>query len=651
MTSLGPTGGTARTAAGDDEITVVDEELSVEAVALADFLETAGALTLADRKRLVEQALVLLEQNYVHLPLKRAMHAVEPVQALRLLRHRLELTAEDELTPESDFHREMLTIFTSVRDLHTNYLLPAPFSGAVALMPFDIEPYFADGRRRYAVSHTAPGFQHEHFSVGVDITHWNGTPIDRAVAANAERYAGSNLEARRARGIEFLTRRPLRTGLPPDEHWVTITFLDADGIEHELRQTWRVEGIPRRPEGIDPAAITTAATSLGMDLELDMSQRVKRRLFAPRADALSADLTAEAAPGEQLATTMPEYFRARSVVTAHGTFGHVRIFSFNIGDPDKFVGEFLRLIELLPQSGLIIDVRGNGGGHIHASEGLLQLLTPHAVEPEPTQFINTALNLRLCRRHRDNPVGLDLGGWTQSMEQAVETGATYSRGVPITPGDWANAIGQRYYGPVVLITDALCYSATDIFAAGFQDHGIGPVLGIDGNTGAGGANVWTHDLLSELLKQPPPPDEESPYQPLPGGAGMRVSIRRMLRVGDEAGTPLEDLGVVPDRLHRMTLDDILNGNPDLLDHAGELLAGLPARTLDATLAHSDDGAVLEVVTAALDRLDLLVDGRPFDSLDVTDGSRTVEIDRPIAASVELCGFAEGEMVACRRIAA
>jgi C-terminal processing protease CtpA/Prc len=102
-----------------------------------------------------------------------------------------------------------------------------------------------------------------------------------------------------------------------------------------------------------------------------------------------------------------------------------------------------------------------------------------------------------------------------------------------------------YDGPVVLVTDALCYSATDIFAAGFQDHAIGPILGTDGNTGAGGANVWGHDLLKELFDWPAK-DAKSPYENLPKGAGMRVSIRRTLRVGARSGTPVEDLGVVPD---------------------------------------------------------------------------------------------------------
>src|SRR5512145_1572598 len=88
---------------------------------LTDFLAQAGTLTPDQRQLLVEQAIVLLESFYVHLPLKRAMHAVDPLQRLRLLRKRLADVGSD-----ARFHAEMTSIFTSVRDLHTNYLLPAP---------------------------------------------------------------------------------------------------------------------------------------------------------------------------------------------------------------------------------------------------------------------------------------------------------------------------------------------------------------------------------------------------------------------------------------------------------------------------------------------------------------------------------------------
>jgi len=50
----------------------------------------------------------------------------------------------------------------------------------------------------------------------------------------------------------------------------------------------------------------------------------------------------------------------------------------------------------------------------------------------------------------------------------------------------------------VLIVDAQSYSATDIFAVGFQDHDIGDVLGCAAQTGAGGATVASHDDLLNL---------------------------------------------------------------------------------------------------------------------------------------------------------
>jgi hypothetical protein len=43
-------------------------------------------LSAAERQLVVDQALALIEHLYVHLPLKRAMHAVDPLQRLRLLK-------------------------------------------------------------------------------------------------------------------------------------------------------------------------------------------------------------------------------------------------------------------------------------------------------------------------------------------------------------------------------------------------------------------------------------------------------------------------------------------------------------------------------------------------------------------------------------
>ena len=134
----------------------------------------------------------MLEENYVNLPLKRAMHAVNPVQQLRLLQNALRSLSDDQIPPAAEFHRVMIEIFMSVRDLHTNYILPSPYNNRTAFLPFLIEPFYEGGRRRYLVSHVTDLFNSPPFAKGVEVLSWNGIPIDRAVEINGNRYAGSN---------------------------------------------------------------------------------------------------------------------------------------------------------------------------------------------------------------------------------------------------------------------------------------------------------------------------------------------------------------------------------------------------------------------------------------------------------------------------
>src|SRR3954453_20049620 len=273
-------------------------------VPLHDFLETAGMLTYADRMILVELALLLLEGNYVHLSLKTAMHAVNPVQRLRLLRARLLRQTAETMDPERVFHAELSGIFHSVRDLHTNYLLPAPFAGMIAYLPFQVERCTDGKGEKYLVTRVAQGMSAAPFGVGVEITHWNGMPIGRGVAVNADRFAGSNTAARLARGIDSLTIRSLRLHLPPDEEWVTVSYLDGDGVRRELREPWLVAR--NAPAMTDTRAVTTAAASMGLDLHADEVGRARALLYAPRAveqtfGNLALELSAEPAPpGEEV---------------------------------------------------------------------------------------------------------------------------------------------------------------------------------------------------------------------------------------------------------------------------------------------------------------------------------------------------------------
>jgi hypothetical protein len=635
--------------------TVADTDLGA-AITLQEFLSTTSDLTIEERQLIVDQALILIEQFYVHLPLKRAMHAVDPIQRLKLLRHRLHALRERR------FHDEMISTFMELRDLHTNYLLPVPFAFMTASLPLSIGEFFEDGKLKYLVHRVmADRINDPHFERGVVITHWNGVPMDRAVDLNADRQAGSNSDARHARGLNTMTDRFMGLSAAPEEDWVTLTYVAADGQERETRVEWLVSEPDPSPTAVDPnSAEDPLSRALGIDLQTESIRRARKMLFAPEAMELERRVTAtfeargglqpgEAVPDPAMAdvSTFPDKLQFRTVSTLHGEFGYVRISSFavgsaGLGEVDAFVAEVVRIVGLLPQNGLIVDVRGNGGGTIMAGERLLQIFTPKTIEPERLHFINTPLTLELSR----DP-GLEV--WRESIAQAVETGTPFSDGFPIFPSEPKNCnrLGQQYHGPVVLIINGLCYSTTDIFAAGWQDHEIGPILGTDGNTGAGGANVWTHELLGQLL-----PVETSPIRPLPKRTRMRVAIRRTSRVGERSGDPLEDLGVVPDEIHRITKNDLLNHDEDLIERAASILVGLPVRKLAVEVTPLRDPARARVsaTTENISRLDAYLDGRPRETLDVEDGE--VEFDVSVSGTIshvlELRGFDGDQLVAAKR---
>jgi hypothetical protein len=598
------------------EIAAANETQRPEMARLEDFLksvEKAGRLSKKERLRIVEQALLLLEMSYVHLPLKRAVHAIDPIQQLKLLKFRLSEIKESRLPSEMQFHRRMLSIFGSARDLHTMYLLPEPYRDQIAYLPFLIEQYFGrdrGGRRveKFLVSRVmASGAG---FEPGVEVLYWNGVPIRRAIEINGETQAGSNLEARFARGLDNLTIRPLDSSLPPDEMWVDLTYKNHAGEVSTHRQDWLVY----RAGEIDLpsfAAKDSNKKRAAIDIKKMRINEVKRTLYAPT----------EIRALKSIKNTL--YAEIRSV--GGQDYGYIRLFSFDVSDPEKFVEQFVELItsDEFPQNGLILDVRGNGGGKIRAGERLLQLFTPNRIKPELFEFINTPLNLEICRLA---PKNWNLQRWVDSIAEAVLTGATYSSGFPLNSEKSCNDIGQVYYGPVILVTDALSYSTTDIFAAGFQDNEIGEILGTSENTGAGGANVWWYEDLKNAFGN----SSRSPFRPLPKGADMLIAVRRSIRVGQHAGRPLEELGIAPDHRHFITRRDILQSNEDLIAKAASLLEKKPVYSLsvkpftskgqrgvkiDATSKIPEPGKSGEI-----SRLDIYLDGRPWKSVDALDGS-------------------------------
>ncbi len=614
-------------------------------------INTKSGLSQTQRLRLIEQAKILIGDLYTHLPLKQAMHSINPLQRLRLLKQRAD---EPSILK---FHAELLDIFKELRDLHTNYSLPAPFGNEIAFLGILVEQYFVNKKPKWMVSKVAEHLVSDpKLKPGVEITHWNGMPIEAAVWRNADKEAGSNLSARQARGLETLTLRYMRSSFPPDEDWVTVTYL-SNGNSTETRLNWQVFDSGQdllagtsNPDGLIEDLTVPLRYNVAVDERGEYLRRAKKRLFnrsavkeATRVARYKGKIprsTAKLEKADIIATSRPDDITAKIITTPDGTYGYLRLWTFHMKDQkiNAFVNEVIRLLrDEMPVEGLILDVRGNGGGYIIAAEFLLQLLTPKHIFPEPTQFVANSATLDLV-----NSVS-SMAAWKPSLQQAVLTGALFSSGIPLSDESVVNNFGQIYYGPVTLITDAYCYSACDMFAAGFQDHEIGPVLGVDEATGAGGANVLTHeDLTSDWIG--------GPLKTLPEGARMRVSLRRTLRVGARAGHPLEDLGVVRDESHLMTRNDLLNGNIDLMGKAGKLLKRGKPRRFDVSLSISNQTLSISFTSLNISSVDFFVNDRPaVSSTALTDGTNMIDIPNPTGNSVlRIDGFDQNVLVASRK---
>jgi hypothetical protein len=155
--------------------------------------------------------------------------------------------------------------------------------------------------------------------------------------------------------------------------------------------------------------------------------------------------------------------------------------------------------------------------------------------------------------------------------------------------------------------------------------------------------VWEYPLIAQLLRR---------SEHLPGKASLRFAVRRVTRIGKATGLPLEDLGVIPDKMHEFTRDDVLNRNVDLIAHAGRLLAAMPRQRLTATRV---DAVTVRIESHNIDCVDVFLQGRPFASRKIPRSRRgSASFTLPIASKrgprmVRLEGIRGEQLVAAVRL--
>jgi len=606
-----------------------------------------GSLTAAERLRLIDGIERVLEGVYTHLPLKRARYGFDPVQRLRILRSQIGDLSDDA------FHIELADTITRLRDAHTRYTGPTSLENKVAALPFLVEMIGSVSAPTYVVTRVGHDLDPS-FKPGVELEYWNGVPIDRAVQRHSDQEVGGRPDSQRAWAIQSLTLRSLQYGPPPDEHWVIIGYRTAaagggTGQAKEIKLPWQIvdpseinpllSGGPtgkrakalRRTRAINPAA--------------EAIRRAKMLLFAPHT------LTGSQAPAPQarrggsrreptagiIPTALTETLKAMSIDAPGGPFGYLRIYGFD-SQPGPFIDELIRLIPLLPDRGLIIDIRGNPGGYIWAAELALQLFTPNRIEPTRFSALATPFTRRIASI---GDMAEDLAPWKRSLDAAVRNGELYAQTIPITDPDACNALGQMYGGPVLLVADSTTYSSGDLFSAGFVDNQMGPFICVGSATGAGGANVWSYGELRQALA-----GSAAVLPALPDGIDLSFSFRRATRARVNEGLPIEDVGV-SGAPYAMTRDDLLNGNRDLIATCIGVLGAQPFSRL--TTSVDTVARTIQVSATGLDLVDAKFDGHSGVSVPF-GASGTVTITYPPRTkTVELAGCSGPDTLQRRRL--
>ena len=132
----------SRDALGLPDLTV--QSLSDFMAAALDPIQNPGILPPAQWPQVVEQAIVVFSKLYPHLPFKENLGdkygpRPDPVGMLKQLLD--EVSRNPPPMDEVEFHTRMVEAFASVHDLHTAYVRPPFFRGAVAFLPFRVGYY------------------------------------------------------------------------------------------------------------------------------------------------------------------------------------------------------------------------------------------------------------------------------------------------------------------------------------------------------------------------------------------------------------------------------------------------------------------------------------------------------------------------------
>ncbi|MBC7420067.1 MAG: hypothetical protein H7328_05000 [Bdellovibrio sp.] len=536
--------------------------------------------TSEEKHIITSQAMILLKDLYVNRALKEKEFQQRPIPLLESI---------SELAPQMsdyEFHLQMSQLFVNQRDGHVDYYLPAPFGCYETYIPLDFTTArdYISKKQVVAISSIEKSQQLlklipelNDLQVGDVIEFYDGLNPFEAALRTKSFNRGSNSSAQMRWGLSLLNfRNHARQILIPEKDYVQLNIRQRSGKTINLIIPWLVA---LDHECVDKSDSknkeTSAKTSNGLNSGMDEDQHRMNKRFRPYdrkrvvqqpgkiwndTEVLSAN-----ADLSNLISTAEPSIKYKVIHNASGTFGYLYIEKFTTDQlSEKNSRQLIRdlLTGAFSQTeGLVLDLRSNPGGNIDYAESLVQFFTANNVEPNGFRLLTTELNQSVLE-------GFDEFDFLKAWKKAVDLGKSMTEGIGITSAKFANSDGQFYFKPVIVLNNAKCFSACDMFSAAMQDSGAALIWGEDTRTGGGGGNVIRQTYFRGGHQK------ENPFVELPHGQDMRIAWRQAVRAGKSKGLLIENRGVEADVFETINLDDIIHYDQFLMNRLSQRLKSM-----------------------------------------------------------------------------
>ncbi|KAK5665341.1 hypothetical protein QVD99_007697 [Batrachochytrium dendrobatidis] len=563
----------------------------------------------------------------------------DPFPIIKKLRAKLDAS---NLT-DTEMQIELLNAFILVRDYHTHFEPSGPYScfNAMTGLSFRFIEGDADMVKKPTVvfeAHTGDkelraffGKDYDQIKFGDELLLVDGMPFVDYWNLNQDKTGGANDYGGQHGALDYMTFRPGSFTPLPETDTIKYQFKSKDtGKVYDIEAPWvvgfdplcwsmtsqlyaKISGktLPGTPQPADTnSIIDTDAPDTGVKRRLKTWKEIRTPSmiseYHHRKQKIDRILLGQPSQNHTF-----EYQNAGVSTISWGIWkpesknlGIIRLDDFvpknlktDAPADTEAVREIHKLLStvLKDTDAVIFDLRANSGGSGDFANSIPQLFKPD-FQPMLIRYLMNSVTYNTLVN------GTYFFDTSNPAWYKTPPGSKYSIDHDRTSYNQSNLYGQAYLKPVGIFTDAICYSACDLFSASFQSSETGHVFGEDGTTGGGGSDMFSLD--SELLLFNPIDFKPMPYyQELTDETTGRsytnvlsIGVRQIVRNGKYQGQLVEDIGAVTEYIVRPRLTDILPGSTEnsQFDRIADQLKTLEVKGINQLSVIDDTGKSLSV---------------------------------------------------------